>query len=130
DGIFDPWLRKLHLTRPEPLTRAVDDVSLDIAKGEVVGLVGESGCGKSTLGRMAAGIMEPTAGQVLVNGQDLKTLPRREADAARLKIQMIFQDPYASLNPRMRVRDIVGESPRLHNMVSARDLDRDRKSVV
>ncbi|HLU02286.1 MAG TPA: oligopeptide/dipeptide ABC transporter ATP-binding protein [Advenella sp.] len=124
DGVLDPWLQKLRLTRPSALTRAVDDVSLDIAKGEVVGLVGESGCGKSTLGRMVAGIMEPTAGQVLVNGQDLKTLPRHEAEAARLKIQMIFQDPYASLNPRMRVRDIVGESPRLHNMVSARDLDR------
>ena len=67
--------------------------------------------------------MEPTAGQVLVNGQDLKTVPRHEAEAARLKIQMIFQDPYASLNPRMRVRDIVGESPRLHNMVSAQDVD-------
>ena len=123
-GLLDPWLQKVGLTRPPPLTHAVDDVSLDIAKGEVVGLVGESGCGKSTLGRMVAGIMEPTAGQVLVNGQDLKTVARREAEAARLKIQMIFQDPYASLNPRMRVRDIVGESPRLHDMVSARDLDR------
>lgn len=123
DGLLDPWLQKVKLLQPPVLTRAVDDVSLDIAKGEVVGLVGESGCGKSTLGRMVAGIMEPTAGKVLINGQDLGTLPRRDAEAARLKIQMIFQDPYASLNPRMRVRDIVGESPRLHDMVSARELD-------
>ncbi len=123
DGLVDTWLEKARLLKPATLTRAVDNVSLDIAKGEVVGLVGESGCGKSTLGRMVAGIMEPTSGKVLVRGQDLKTLPRHEAEAARLKIQMIFQDPYASLNPRMRVRDIVGESPRLHNMVSSKELD-------
>jgi peptide/nickel transport system ATP-binding protein len=98
--------------------RAVDDVNLQVFKGEVVGLVGESGCGKSTLGRMVAGIMPPSRGQVLFQDQDLATLPPAKARAASLKIQMIFQDPYASLNPRLRVADIVGEAPLVHGMVN------------
>src|ERR1700709_1948491 len=97
--------------------RAVDDVTLEVFKGEVVGLVGESGCGKSTLGRMVAGIMPPTRGEVLFNGQDLAVLPPERARAASLKVQMIFQDPYASLNPRMRVADIVGEAQRVHGLI-------------
>jgi peptide/nickel transport system ATP-binding protein len=99
------------------IVRAVDNVTLTVARGEVVGLVGESGCGKSTLGRMVAGIMPPSDGQVLFKGQDITTLPPQQARQAKLKVQMIFQDPYASLNPRLRVEDIVGEAPSVHGLV-------------
>jgi peptide/nickel transport system ATP-binding protein len=107
--------------------QAVDEVSLAIAPGEVVGLVGESGCGKSTLGRIAAGLHEPSAGARLYNGDDVRTLEARLTRAEfrkhMLGIQMIFQDPFASLNPRMRVRDIVGEAPVAHGLVASRDND-------
>ncbi len=96
--------------RTNPVVRAVDEVSLHIDKGEVLGLVGESGCGKSTLGRMVAGIIPPSAGEVLWQGAPVDP-------AARLRIQMIFQNPYASLNPRLRVAEIVGEAPRVHGMI-------------
>ena len=103
---------------PMPVVRAVDNVSLDIRKGEVVGLVGESGCGKSTLGRMVAGIMPPSSGQVMYHGRDRATLEGAAARQARLRVQMIFQDPYACLNPRMRVSEIVGEAPRVHGLLN------------
>ena len=97
--------------------RAVDQVDMTIYKGEVVGLVGESGCGKSTLGRMIAGIIQPSDGQVMWQGRDITAHSQAEARAAQLKIQMIFQNPYASLNPRLRVAEIVGEAPRVHGMI-------------
>jgi oligopeptide/dipeptide ABC transporter ATP-binding protein len=103
--------------------RAVEGVSLSIERGEVVGLVGESGCGKSTLGRMVAGIMPPTEGSILFNGRDIAGLSGRDARDAKLKVQMIFQDPYASLNPRLRVADIVGEAPLTHGLVSRANFD-------
>jgi oligopeptide/dipeptide ABC transporter ATP-binding protein len=102
---------------------AVDNVDLAVARGEVVGLVGESGCGKSTLGRMVAGIMPPSDGEILFKGRDIATLPADAAKDAKLKVQMIFQDPYASLNPRLRVADIVGEAPRIHGMIPAGQFD-------
>ncbi len=98
-------LQRLGLSRPRALTRAVDNVDLRIARGEVVGLVGESGCGKSTLGRMVAGLLPASSGSVALDGQPMQAL----GAAQRLKVQMIFQDPYASLNPRLRVDRIVGE---------------------
>ncbi len=105
----------------EEVVHAVDGVDLAIAKGEVVGLVGESGCGKSTLGRMVAGILPPSGGTVLRQGRDITALNPKDAREAKLRTQMIFQDPYASLNPRMRVADIVGEAPHVHGIVGGRE---------
>ena len=102
------------------VVHAVAGVSLSVAKGEVVGLVGESGCGKSTLGRLAVGLLAPSAGQVLHGGRDLAALSPAELRRARLAVQMIFQDPYASLNPRLRVADIVAEAPRVHGLITGR----------
>ena len=93
------------LGRPTRVVRAVDGVSFSLAAGDVLGVVGESGCGKSTLARVILGLLPPSAGEVLVDGQRLSSLDRRAR--ARL-IQPVFQDPFSSLNPRMRVRDIVG----------------------
>jgi peptide/nickel transport system ATP-binding protein len=104
----------------ETVVQAVADVDLDVADGEVVGLVGESGCGKSTLGRIVAGILPQTAGTMLWRGADVAALGDAERKAWQLAVQMIFQDPYASLNPRLRVAEIVGEAPRVHGLV-ARD---------
>ena len=101
----------------EVTVHAVTDVELSIADGEVVGLVGESGCGKSTLGRVVAGIHPPTAGGVYFRGRSLPELTGKAAREAALKVQMIFQDPFASLNPRMRVGEIIGEAPVVHGIV-------------
>ncbi|MDX1432142.1 MAG: ABC transporter ATP-binding protein [Gammaproteobacteria bacterium] len=107
----------------EEVVHAVDDVSLHIDKGEVVGLVGESGCGKSTLGRMVAGILQPSAGDILFRGKSILAQGSPQAREAALKVQMIFQDPFASLNPRMRVADIVGEAPVYHGIVPRAEID-------
>ncbi len=102
----------------ESVVDAVDNVDLSVEEGEVVGLVGESGCGKSTLGRMIAGIIPPSRGHIRFGGRTLDELVASSGRKALLGIQMIFQDPMASLNPRMRVRDIVGEAPVVHGIVS------------
>lgn len=103
----------------EERVHAVDDVSFHIGKGEVVGLVGESGCGKSTLGRMVAGILPMSDGDIEIAGKSIKPSNEKQDKAASLKVQMIFQDPFASLNPRMRVEDIIGEAPVVHGLVPA-----------
>ena len=96
--------------------KAVDGVSFDIKKGETLGLVGESGCGKTTAGRTILRLLEPTAGEVEIDGKDIYRLKKDELRKARREIQIIFQDPFGSLNPRMTVGDIVGESLFIHNL--------------
>jgi peptide/nickel transport system ATP-binding protein len=105
------------------VVHAVDKVNLAIGDGEVVGLVGESGCGKSTLGRVVAGIHAASDGAVKFRGHDVAAMSSAEAKAWALQVQMIFQDPMSSLNPRLRVRDIIGEAPAFHGLVKSAELD-------
>ncbi|MGG5807915.1 ABC transporter ATP-binding protein [Falsiroseomonas sp. CW058] len=115
--------RRLGADVKEEVVHAVDKVDLRVRKGEVVGLVGESGCGKSTLGRIVAGILPQSEGEVFWKGQDVAGMQGGADRTAKLRRQMIFQDPYASLNPRMKVADIVGEAPLVHGLVKRGDFD-------
>ena len=105
----------------EQTVHAVDRVNLAIQPGEVVGLVGESGCGKSTLGRVVVGLHAPSTGTRRWKGIDVSTMSAADKRAMQLKVQMIFQDPYASLNPRLRVAEIIGEAPLVHGVIAAGD---------
>ena len=115
--------QKLGANVREEIVHAVDGVSIEIQDGEVVGLVGESGCGKSTLGRVVAGVHGASDGKVLFRGRDVAALEGAEAREAALKIQMIFQDPMSSLNPRLRVQDIIGEAPVVHKVVDPQEIE-------
>ena len=104
--------------------KAVDGLTFDIAEGETLGLVGESGCGKSTTGRAIIRLYDPTEGKIVFRGQDLAKLSQREIHPLRRDLQMIFQDPYASLNPRMTVGDIIGEPLAVHKLATGTDARR------
>ncbi len=108
------------LSRRERYVHAVDGVSIRIRRGETMGLVGESGCGKSTLGRLMLRLVEPTFGRVVFDGDDITHLSQRALRPLRRRMQIIFQDPYSSLNPRMTVREIVGEAIAIHRLAKTR----------
>lgn len=119
-------LRKFFDIGNNRILKAVNDISFSIDKGETLGLVGESGCGKSTAGRTIIRLYEPTAGRISLDGTDIVKLSKSKLKAYRRKMQMIFQDPYASLNPRMTVLDIIGEALDIHGLVNSK-LERKRR---
>jgi peptide/nickel transport system ATP-binding protein len=111
---------------PAHPVRAVDGISFTLAPGEVLALVGESGSGKTTTGNLLLGLLQPTTGDVLLEGRSVAGLSRRELSSARRRVQMIFQDPYESLNPRQRVGDIVAEPLRVHRIANSAADERTR----
>jgi peptide/nickel transport system ATP-binding protein len=122
--IFDvsaPWLNRVIDRKPKQFVHAVDGVSFSIEKGKTLALVGESGCGKSTVARLLVGLYGPTRGHVKFDGKDTKSLDATQLRALRRRMQMIFQDPYASLNPRWKVQDIVAEPLQEHGLVTGEE---------
>ena len=119
---FFPVKKSLFSTKS--FVKAVDDVSFTIKRGETLGLVGESGCGKTTIGRTILKLYEPTSGNIIFNGKDITQFSEKEMLPLRRKMQMIFQDPYASLDPRMTVGDIVGEAIDIHDLCKGEEREK------
>ena len=117
--VSQPWLERVMARKPRQMLRAVDGVSFDIARGETLALVGESGCGKSTVARMLVGLYGLTRGEIQFDGQPVERMQGRSGRALRRRLQMIFQDPFASLNPRWRVGRIIAEPMLTHTDMSA-----------
>ncbi|MEJ2895739.1 ABC transporter ATP-binding protein [Bordetella avium] len=117
--VSQPWLERVLSRKPRVMLRAVDGVSFEIARGETLALVGESGCGKSTVARMLVGLYGLTRGDIRFDGQPLSRMEERGGKALRSRLQMIFQDPYASLNPRWRVGRIIAEPMLTHTSMTA-----------
>lgn len=115
------WLDRVIYRKPRMLLHAVDGVSFDLHKGETLALVGESGCGKSTVAKLLAGLYDLTHGSILFDGMDLTTMNPAQKQAMRKRLQMIFQDPYASLNPRWRVGRIIAEPLKTHTSLSEQE---------
>ncbi|WP_462408648.1 ABC transporter ATP-binding protein [Neobacillus sp. Marseille-QA0830] len=114
-------LKKYFSIGKDQSVKSVDDISLYIKKGETFGLVGESGSGKSTLGKTVVGLQDPTEGKIIYNGVDVSTLNKKEKSIVNREMQIIFQDPYASLNPRMRVGDIIAEGIDAHGLAKGKE---------
>lgn len=118
--------KKTFFGKPLSYTKAVDDVSFEVYKGETLGLVGESGCGKTTLGRALLRLVEPAAGKIIYNGIDLTAKKREELRAMRKDVQIVFQDPYSSLNPRLTIGDAIAEPMKVHRIFSSASRRKDR----
>lgn len=115
---------------PKRVVKAVDDLSLDVGRGKIVSIVGESGSGKTSAGRSMLRLIEPTSGQVIFDGEDIGKLDTRALRAARRKMQIIFQDPFASLNPRMSIGGIIAEGLKLHGIGESREERRERVAAL
>ena len=116
-------IKAQNIREPAALLRAVDGVSFDVRRGEVLGIVGESGCGKSTLGKTILRLHEKTGGSVLFEGRDISTFSRQELMGLRRNMQMVFQDPFSSLNPRKKVRTLIGQPLRIHGIGSPQEIN-------
>ena len=117
DILLDVQHLKKYFSTPRGMLHAVDDVSFQIERGKTLGVVGESGCGKSTIGRTILRLLEPTSGKVIFDGQDITALSKEEMRALRQKMQIIFQDPFSSLDPRMTVSQTIEEPLKLHGII-------------
>lgn len=125
DNILEVKHLKKYFKTNRGSLHAVDDVNFSIRKGETLGLVGESGCGKSTIGRLILGLHSATSGEILFNGQDICKMDAQQMHSMRRQMQIIFQDPFSSLNPRMSISEIIGEPLIIHKIVSSRaELDK------
>ncbi|MCV0426161.1 MAG: ATP-binding cassette domain-containing protein [Roseibium sp.] len=121
DGFFHRLARAAHVGQPVENLVALSGINLSVFKGETVGIVGESGCGKTTLGRIVVQLLNPSSGKVLFQGKNIVGMPEAEARQARLKLQMVFQNPHATLNPRRRIGDTIIEGALAHGLVSRKD---------